>query len=358
MSRRINESFDFLTPTQLGQTGKWEYVGSGVVSTTGRTDNGVTGTAGGDNRMRSRPITPALRTGIPGYHGFAIKHTGLPSSEAKLWTLIGDDGAVQITVSRATNGTVKVYSGTMETGDLLGQSPLTFFSTSFRYLEIGHILTSGGGRVEVRSIPASGTPRVLVVAGGLTTHSWKQIDLYLTEEIVVDDFYINDTSAPTPGFFSGDSTIQARKVIDVTNEFDASLIGTFQWRPNTGPNTAAGKVAAVDDDPYDGDATYIYTRHENSTIEFQAEAVTPDDGRQVVDVQLTGIFRKTFSGPPPAGAPIRGALGLRRWDGVQVSLKDEDDLLVGTGYQAMCSMTHQPGWTIERVNDSRWYCKS
>ena len=94
MARLFHASFDPLTPTQQQQLGLWALVGTGIVSTTGRTGNGVTGTAAAtqaDNTLRTKALAPA--TAAIGFQGFALKLEGWrlhePASHTGRGWLIG-----------------------------------------------------------------------------------------------------------------------------------------------------------------------------------------------------------------------------------------------------------------------------
>ncbi len=345
MSRLFQESFDRLTPAQLGTTGKWASVGSGVVTVTGRTGNGVSGTLGAsaaENTMQSQAF--AVGTPSTGYHGFAVKYLSLPVSEQKLWALLDNTGTVQVTLTITPTGTCNVYRGTMA-GTLLGSSPLAMVESAFRYLEIGHILT-GSGRVEMRSTPASGTARVFSATGAIWTTAWSQIELYLTDQIIVDDLYTNDGVASVGNnYFSGDTTILT--VVPTLKTFHTFY---FPWTPNSGSDL----VAPIDDATQDGDTTYLYTRDSYSTIQYQMEAIT-DDGRRVDDVQIVAIIRGVSS------AWLPGILvSWLRWDGIGLSVPFAQNPLT-TAYRAFMTLTQRTGgleWTIARVNASRFGVRS
>ncbi len=348
MSRLFIESFDKLTPAQLQSTLKWALVGNGVVSTTGRTGLGVTGTTGAtqaDNTLRTIVFYPGFASSGKGYQGFALKVTTLPAAERKLWAVLDNVGDVLITLTIRTDGKVRVYRGTFEGGTLVATSSTAFVvAAAFRYLQVGFDFATNS--VIVLST-ISGTPPItsqLFAVPGLSSYlPWAQAEFYLDETIIIDDYYINDGSGLAGHiFFDGDTTIEA-----LSPEFLSYLLGYENWAPNTGT-----LVSAVDDDPMDVDATFIKTHIGFSTVRYQFEALV-DDGRRVDAVQFTAIARKQSS-----ASPFALKLAYIRWDGIGLFVNNFGAISVtNTFYTAFLGMIQSGGnneWTIQRVNDSRW----
>lgn len=345
--RRVTESFDLLTAAQLGQTRKLDYVGSGVVTVTGQTGNGLTGTGGGvsaANTIRTRAANPG--TADTGYHGFAVKFLSLPATEQKLWALLSNVGSVQAVVTVTPSGTARVYRGTFESGTLLGTSSLTFVSSVFRYLEMGHVL-SGAGRFEVRSTDASGAARVHVVNGATSGAAWSNVEIYLTDQIVIDNLYANDASiALAPSYFSGPQEIVALSPVSVAFE---DAIFTVPWLPNTGSD----KAAVIADDPLDGDASYLFTRARFSYITFAMETLDESDERRIDDVQIVGLARVVSSAFQPDWT-----FYIRRDDGVGLFSysRTPSGPVTQTDYTAfrdsLAGHLGGPRWTAERLNAS------
>lgn len=354
--RLFQSSFEGLTPLQMQQTGLWSFVGSGIVATTGRTGDGVTGTSGAttaQNSMRTRTFAPASPT--KGFQGFAVKCTSLPAAERKVWALLTSSDVVLITVTIRPDGKASVYSGTFESGTLLDTSSSAFFAAAaFRYIQVGYNFTED--TVLVLST-VSGVTSALYATPGIGVAAWARAAFYVDETIVVDDFYVNDTlnaggGVPPNNYFSGDTAIVVLRPSAVTYK-----IAYFPWTPNTG----SSDVAVVDDATMDGDATYLYTRQSYSTIQYQMETLT-DDGRMVDDVQMVGVMRVVSSAFQP-GLDF----SLNRWDTIQVPVSKTPGYLnspvTQTSYAAFYGTTANgiigPNtWTVARVNASRFGVRS
>ncbi len=344
--RHFQESFDALTPAQLAQTGKWSLVGNGVVSTTGRTENGVTGTTGatqGDNTLRTRAFYPAFAS-AGAYQGIAVKVTSLPAAERKLWAVLDNTGAVQMTLTIRTDGKVRLYRGTFEGGTLLATSATAFLvASAFRYLQIGF---NFGTNIAIILSTISGvtpvTSQLFAVPGLSSYQPWAQFEFYLDDSIIVDDYYLNDDIGPSAGhiFFDGDTTIEVHRPAQV-----AFAIAYFPWTPNSGSD----RVAVVDDEIMDNDSTYLFTRQDFSTIHYDFDEV-PDDGRRIDAVQITAIGRRTSS-----DFAIAIKMLFWRWDGIVVPMNTYG--ITSTAYLAYLSLVQSGGsneWTIQRLNDSRF----
>lgn len=346
--RRVTESFDLLTAAQLGQTRKLDYVGSGVVTVTGQTVNGLSGTGGSvsaANTIRTRAANPA--TAGTGYHGVAVKVLSLPASEQKVWALISNTGTVQGVVTLTPSGTARIYRGTFESGTLLGTSSLTMVTVgAYRYLEMGHVL-GGAGRFELRSTGPTGAARLKVVNGVTSSEAWSKVEIYLTDQIVIDDLYANDGNiAVSPSYFSGPQEIVVLKPTALPYE---DAIFTVPWLPNTGSD----KAAVVADDPFDGDTSFLYTRARFSYLAFKMEDLDEDDPRRIDDVQLVALSRVVSSAFEPDWT-----FYLRRDDGIALFtyFRVPHGATTQTDYTAFVDNVDAalggPRWTAERLNAS------
>lgn len=345
MSRLGHESFDLLSPTQLQDTGKWLTVGSGVVATTGRNGSGVTGTNGAtqaQNTLRSRAFSPG--TPNEGYCGLAVKCTSLPAAEQKVWAVLDSAGTALVTATIATDGKVKGYRGT-EAGTLLGTSASAFVAAgSFRYLQFG--FDWDANTFQVLSTISGGATSLLSTTPTLSSpNPWVYTEIYLTDTIVVDDYYVNDglslATEANVSYFSGDTSI-----VVVVPASVSSHTAYFPWTANSGSDLAA----PIDDSAMDSDGTYIYTRDSYSRIAFQMGTVT-DDGRRVDAVQPVAIARQVSS----SWAPALRILQVK-WNGLVTYLSG--DPINTTAYKAMMGRDADKDWTIARVNASKWGVES
>lgn len=344
MARLFQASFERLTPAQLQSLGLWAFVGSGIVATTGRNGSGVTGTAGAtpaENTLRTVVFSPTSPT--KGYQGFALKCVSLPAAERKVWALFDTAGAELVSLTIRTDGKMRAYAGSFETGMLLATSATAFVAASaFRYIQPGYDFTADTFLVLSTN---SGVTSLLASVPSLTSPlPWAYVEYYLDELLVLDDVYVNDSNTmvgPANNYFSGDTAIlDLGAVTDVGTGF-----GLERFYPNTGSD----KASVTDDTAFDGDATYAYSRDAYGYLLYQLETLA-DDGRTVDDVQVITISRAVSS----TWAPEFGAY-VRFWYGTATFVGRVP--LTWTGYRAQRILLGRPGgnpWTIARVNDSRF----
>jgi hypothetical protein len=233
MARLFQASFERLTPAQLHSLGLWALVGSGIVSTTGRNGNGVTGTSGATQAQNTlRTVAFSTASADKGYQGFALKAVSLPAAERKVWALFDNAGAELVTVTVRPDGRVSSYAGSFETGSLLGTSSAAFVAAgSFRYLQVGYDFTADTLLVLSTN---SGVTSLLASVPGLTSPlPWSFVEFYLDELLVLDDVYVNDSNTfigPANNYFSGDTAVlDLGPVADVATGF-----GLERFYPNTG----------------------------------------------------------------------------------------------------------------------------
>lgn len=345
MARLFQASFTArLTPAQQQSLGLWALVGAGVVAATGRSGGAVTGTAGAtlaENTLRTNAFTPASPD--KGYQGFALKCTSLPSSERKVWALLDTSGAELVTLTVRPDGKCSTYTGSFESGSLLGTSAAAFVAAgAFRYLQVGYDFTANTLLVLSTN---SGVTSLLSSAPGLSSPlPWTRSEYYLDERLVLGDVYINDDDhlrGPADNYFSGDTTI-----LDIGPVAEASTgFGLQRFYPNTGSD----KAAVVDDAAFDADATYVYCRDPFSYLLYQMETLA-DDGRTVDDVQIVTVSRAVSSDWLPTFGPY-----IRLWYGIASFVGRGP--MTSTGYRAQRVLLGRPGgnpWTVARVNDSRF----
>ncbi len=353
MPRLFAASFEKMTPIQMQQTGLWTVVGSGIVSTTGRTGDGVTGTSGAtetQNSLRSRAFAPA--TPAAGYQGVAVKCTTLPAAERKLWSLIDSSGGALITLTIRTDGKARVYRGT-DSGALLATSASAMFAAAtWRYIQIGYDFTANTLIVISTNDSDNVSTALYAVPDLVAPLPWVKTAFYVDESIVIDDFYVNDALPGTANnYFSGKTSIVVLDPVSVEYK-----IAYFPWTPNVG----SSDVAVVDDAITDGDATYLYTRQSYSWIRYQMETLA-DDGRRVDDVQMMAVARVVSAAFQPGMD-----FNLKRWDGVELFVTKfpggYNGPVTQTSYTTFCGPTRTGlagnDWSIARVNDSRFGVRS
>jgi hypothetical protein len=343
MARLFHESFDRLTPAELATLGKWASVGTGIVATTGKTAQGVTGTAGAtaaQNTLRTRLFLPA--TPGAGYHGFALKAVTLPAAERAVWAVLDTGGTALVTVTLRTDGTVRAYRGRLVGGTLLGTSATAFAAAgAWRYLEVGFDFTAD--TLLVRATATGVTTLFAAVPGVSGALPWAYAEWYLDEHLVLDDVYLNDAD-PAGGhaYFSGETAIVTLAPATVA----PTGIGAEDWVPNTGSDP----VAVVDDAAFDADVTYLRTRIPYQTRLYTMAALT-DDGRVVDDVQVVIVSRAVSSTLARDFGPT-----VRLWTGVTVATGRVP--ITWATYRAQARMLRAAGatggeaWTIARVNAS------
>jgi hypothetical protein len=348
VARLFHASFDTTTPTQLQQLGLWSLVGAGIVSTTGRTGNGVTGTAGAsqaDNTLRTRQLGPA--TGAIGYQGFALKCTSLPAAERKVWALLDNAGTVLLTLTIRTDGKVRLFRGTFESGTAIATSATAFVASgAFRYLQVGYNLVVADN-AQVRSTVSGGATSLLIAptVGLSSPLPWSRAEFYLDESLILDDYYVNDAGGMDPRYFDGDVSIV---VLRPDTVYDHSYFGFFPWTPNSGSDLAA----PVDDAAPDGDSTFIFTRTDFATLRYVMDALA-DDGRRIDDVLAVFVARATSSA---WAAGVSHA--WRRYDGIDLF---GTGMAATTSYSALTYMVKAQGglggnipWTFAHLNASRF----
>lgn len=287
MSDLFYDSFDHLALAD--QFRKWAIVGSSITIVAARTANGLKGTAAAarvDNTIRSEAFAAA-----GGYAGMAVKLDSLPGAEIDLFRLLDAGGAVILTVTVATDGTLNLYDGTFGAGGtLLASTPLSMLvASAWRYLELGWQLTPFGRWFEIRSYtPGNPVPRVSrkdapAFTGAAT---WSSEEWHLFSGIVtIDDHYFSDDTTAINNDFKGSSkiliTVSAAQDHASNHDFLAAA-----WTPNTGSD----KAAVLDDAICDLETTYLYARAA-SLIYFTPVALT-DGGERLSGVQMTSIARK------------------------------------------------------------------
>lgn len=347
MARLFHASFDHIPAQQLQPLGLWAFVGPGIVTTTGRTGDGVTGTAGASadaNTLRTQALGPASAT--QAYLGFALNCVTLPLAERQVWAVLDNAGATLIALTVAPDGTVSVFRGAFAGGVRVGTSATAFAAAgAFRYLQVGFDFDADV--VLVLSTVAGGATSLLATTPGLSSPlPWAAVAWSLDETLILDDVYVNDTSGAN-AYFSGDTTI-------ATLTPTAAVFHTFfyPWTPNSGSSLPA----PVADPTYDGDATHLYTRESYATLRFDLDALT-DDGRPVDDVKVIAVARAVSSAWLPALL-----INWRRWDGIV--LEGLFPQPMSTVYRAFHTMTQASGaigghaWTIARVNASDFGVRS
>lgn len=344
--RVMQESFDRIPAAQLQTLGLWALIGSGIVNVTGKTGDGVTGTAGAtlaQNTLRTLPLAP-LSAG-KGYHGFALKCVTLPVAERKVWALRDTGGGVLVTLTVRPDGKVSTYRGTFESGTLLGTSAAAFTAAAaFRYLQVGFDFGSANSLLVLST--NAGVTSLLSAMPGLTSPlPWSSVEFYLDELLVLDDFYANDGATSTKdNYFSGETSLVTLGPVGTVS----TLFGLENFHPNTGSD----KAAVTDDLAPDFDATYLYTRDDFSYLLYQMETL-PDDGLRVDEVRTVLVSRAVSSD----WSPNFGAY-LRLWNGVATF--SGRVALTWTGYLAQprllktTTVLASDDWTIARVNDSRF----
>lgn len=283
MADVLYEHFDTLTPAQLASTEAWAAVGAGIVQTTGRNGQGVTGTAGADNTLRSTRFAPFGR----GYFGQAFRWSSFPASVTAFWALLDTGGSPLITLACGPTGTITVYQGA-DGGPVLGTS-LALFSGggAWDYLEvspaIGH---SGSVEVRVRA-DGAGTPTRLFALTGVDTQpgtvaGWAQTEYSLSALVTLDDVYVSDSTLPYHTYFKGRCRILAAVPIA-----DAFNLGG--WTTSSG----SAQSPLIDEVPHNDDADYLFARV-GAIARWQMTVLTPDDDA-VAGVQLTAIARQVSS---------------------------------------------------------------
>lgn len=345
MARLTQESFDRIPAAQLQSLGLWALVGSGIVTTTGKTGDGVTGTAGAtqaQNTLRTLPLAP--QSTRKGYQGFALKCVTLPASERKVWALFDTSGTALVTATIRPDGKVNTYRGSFESGTYIDTSSSAFVAAgSFRYLQVGYDFNADS--LLVLSTNAGVTTHVSSAPGLVGPLPWSTVEFYLDELLVLDDFYVNDGYALSKDkYFSGETSIVTlAPVVDVATGFG---LETFY------PNTGSDKAVVTADAAPDFDATYLYTRDPYSYLLYQMETLV-DDGRQVDEVRAVLVSRAVSSTwAPEFGVYTRTAEGVAHFVG-RVPL-------TWTGYRGQSQLLKTRGvlggleWTVDRVNGSRY----
>lgn len=344
MARLFQASFERLTPAQLQSLGLWALVGSGIVSTTGRNGNGVTGTSGATQAQNTlRTVAFSTASADKGYQGFALKAVSLPAAERKVWALFDNAGAELVTVTVRPDGKVSSYAGSFETGSLLGTSSAAFVAAgSFRYLQVGYDFTAN--TLLVLSTNSGVTSLLASVPSLSSPLPWSFVEFYLDELLVLDDVYMNDSNTfigPANNYFSGDTAVlDIGPVADVATGFGLEFFY---------PNTGSDKADVTDDAAFDSDATYVYSRDAYGYLLYQMETLA-DDGRTVDDVQVVTVSRAVSSTWAPEFGPY-----VRWWYGPTAFVGRAP--LTWTGYRAQRVLLGRPGgntWTIARVNDARF----
>jgi hypothetical protein len=284
MADLLYEHFDTLTPAQMASTQAWATVGSGVVLTTGRNGQGVTGTSGAtvaQNTLRSKVLTAYGR----GYFGLALKWASFPAVATAFWALLDTSGSPLLTLACGPTGTISVYAGTAG-GTLLGTSGVLFSGGgTWDYLEVGPVIGSSGS-VEIRvRADGVGTATKLYTRSAVDTQpgtfsAWAQTELYLSDLVVLDDLYVSDSAVPRNTYFKGRCRILAAVPIA-----DAYNLGG--WTPSS------GQYPLIDDVPHTDDADYLYARV-GAIARWQMTALA-SDADVVCGVQVTAIVRQVSS---------------------------------------------------------------
>lgn len=353
MADLLLESFDTLTPAQMADTGAWAVVGSGVVLTTGRNGQGVTGTSGAtaaQNTLRTRTLSP----NSDGFHGMALAWSAFPSSDAAFWALLDASGSALLTLVVTSAGAVKVYRGTAS-GTLLGTSAAILSgSGTWDYVEIGPVIDDTAGRVEIRVRPDGvGTATSLYVLSSVDTQpgassGWTAEEWYLSDLMTLDDVYVSDTGGSRNRYFKGRTKI--RQTVPEADRVPSGAPGVG-WTPSTGSD----RYAVLDEIPHTADADYLYARIP-SVIRFAMTALAPDTDR-VDSVQVMLIARQIASSEQQSLAS-----SMRDTSGAAVAEVLFANAVMPTGYRAYANVwnyrtinaANAPWGTVAGVNETEF----
>lgn len=263
-----------------------------VATGVGARGNDAFENVGGSQLLQRTPMsTPSGDTAIIGFR-FEIT-TSMPSAIRDILQVI-DTGAIQVSVTLNTDGTLSVYRGGVQFGTLLGTSSLTLLLNSHYFIELKVVIgNTGSATVYVNGVSAlalssvdtmnsaSATWNTYGVAGGGTGATVHASDIYAADAVAgeIDDVIGDarvDSHAPT------------------------SDGGVDQWTPSSGTDA----YAMLDEAAPDDDTTYIESSTTDQRTVCGFDNLIPT-GAAIKGVAVIWNMKKTDAGASTVAPVIR-----------------------------------------------------
>jgi hypothetical protein len=183
----------------------------------------------------------------------------------------------------AAGGVARVVNGS---GTTIGTGTRVVAGTGWHYLELRIKINGAAGECQLY---VDGAEDIATTVGDFGSTNLGAIQYYGRWDdgvgnIYVDDVYVLDTTGGAPlNTFLGDSHIETL--------LPTSDGATLQWTPNTGVTG----YTQVDDNPYDGDTTYVYSATPGDISTYGCADLS-SVGPTVYAVQPNLMARKDDSG--------------------------------------------------------------
>lgn len=238
--------------------------------------------------------------------GAAFRCESLPSGNDRnaLFQFRDSANANQLTLFVTSTGTLRLARGGINSTDNIAEtaSPV-FISGAYQFVEMYARIDNAGSPGGAAEIRVDGVP-VIVVTGvdtqATAIASVAQVNVARARtsggvEMNVMDLYALDTSGPVNNDFLGDT-----QWIPIFPNDDTAA---SDWVRNTG----SSDFSAINNNPQDGDTTYLDANNVNDVSEF-GMANLPGGIGEVVGIVSRAVMRKTSPGDGSAQVSLVSAL--------------------------------------------------
>jgi len=275
-----------------------DVVYSGLASQTntilidGRTPGGKA-VAIGHNTTARFIETPSLQNGASWIIGFAYRPGVSFDSTDTVILSIMDSGSQQVTLNITASGQLQLRRGAVN-GTTLGTSTATLSTSSWHYVEL-KVTIGNSGSYEVRLngvniLSGSADTQNTANAQAQTVRFYGATDSSADIRWAYDDLYIaNSDSGDEVSDFMGSRVVHC---VFVSGAGDST-----QFTPSTGSN-----YQCVDENPHDGDSTYVESGTVGHRDLYTVSGVTLTD---IKGVMISSMVRETDGTPFNIKMPVK-----------------------------------------------------
>jgi hypothetical protein len=266
--------------------------GSGINTTTVRTGARSMDLSGGSAILTTRTFSPGTATCVFGY---AFRTTVLTSNRDIIQ--VKEGSTIHASLALLTTGALAVYRGGVSSGTLLASSAIGLINTStWYYIEFKVTIDNAVGAYEARideSTVVSGTGADTQNGG---TASWNTIVFGSpSNNCIVDDLYICDTSGSTNNDFLGNCQVEV-----IRPQTDAVAAGS-----NAGftPSTGTDHGAMVDETTPNSDTDYNAGTAVGQKDSYNYPSLALSGS--IKGVKVAPFMKKTDAGARTVGTIVR-----------------------------------------------------